>query len=152
MGTRPPAVSLQHVSKCFPDPETRKPRQVVACWSDIPMRDLVEQLVTEYVQRASLGEQHIRACFKRLRQIMERPVGEVITDEKTRQTYRTMLGRRVGDTTLREYYTNPDEPAANIAHWWDAVRRRVLSALQRQGIASSAALLMKESPRGRPAG
>ena len=126
-----------------------EPRKVVACYSDRPLRNLVEQLVREYGQEASLAEQRLRACFARLRQQMDQPLGEAIADETTRHTYRSLLDRLVGDTTLREYYTNPHEPTANIAQWWYAVRRRVLSAAKRQGIASLAALLMNTSSGGR---
>ena len=128
-----------------------EPRRVVGKRSDTLLRHLVEELVTSYVENSPLAEHRIRSCFERLRQHIEQRVGVVIADETTRQTYGAMLERIVGDTTLREYYTNPGEPTANIVQWWYAVRRRVLSALQRQGIASLAALLMKESPRGRTA-
>jgi hypothetical protein len=80
---------------------------------------------------------------------MEASVGEVITDPKTRQIYGALLNRTVGDTTLREYYTNPHAPTANITQWWDAVRRRVLSAVQRRSAGPLVALL-SERIAGRP--
>jgi DNA-directed RNA polymerase specialized sigma24 family protein len=117
------------------------PREVVSRYSETPLRHLVEELMSGYAEKALLAEDRIRLCFERLRQLMEHPVGEVISDPKTQQTYRALLHRTVGNTTLGEYYTHPHEPTANIVQWWDAVRRRVLSTVQRRSAGPLVALL-----------
>ena len=125
-----------------------KPREVVAGYSDTPLRSLVEQFVTAYAQHVPLGEDDLRSSLAGFRQRMECLVDEVLEEGNTRQLYSALLPRRVGDTTLREYYTRADSPTANISHWWHAVRRRVLSAVQQRGSRALFALLQTRAPEG----
>jgi hypothetical protein len=126
-----------------------KPSEVVAHCSDTPLRALAEQFITAYVQKTLLAEPRIRSLFAGFRQRMECPVGEVL-DEKTPQSHSALRGGVVSDTVLREYYTSTKDPAADVSHWWEAVRRRVVSAIQRQRTGPLAALIqILLSPAGR---
>ena len=107
------------------------PRQVVAELSDLPMQDLTKRLSTGYAHESQLPKERIRPCFRQLREQMNRPFWQVVTDPKTQKTYPSLRNRLVGTTTLRDYYTGAtaEQHAADVTKWWDAVKRRLWSAV-----------------------
>jgi hypothetical protein len=105
----------------------------VSEYDAIPLRELVQILTMEFAQHLPLPTDRIHRHFAPLRQCLDRPVREVIEDEKIRQTHSTLLDRQAGETTLADYFTNSAEPTANISHWWYSVRRRLVKAVQEQG-------------------
>jgi RNA polymerase sigma-70 factor (ECF subfamily) len=112
-----------------------KPREVVAKLSAFPLRDIEEQLEVEYVNKSQLTESQVFPCFTQVRQSMDRIVGEVVKEPRTRRTYPHLLRCIVGDTRLQDYYTKQAEEgrADNVVKWWDAVSRRVWSEVQSLG-------------------
>lgn len=108
------------------------PRKIVAELSDILMRDLTERLEIGYVHESQLPKEHVRPCFQQLREQMKHPLRNAVTDLKTRKIYTHLLNHLVGTTTLRDYYTGKtvEQHAADVTKWWDAVKRRVWSAVQ----------------------
>jgi hypothetical protein len=109
-----------------------KPREIVEQCSDVPLKELTEMFVTKYMQMSKVSEDRIRSYFERLRRCMDNTMEEVINDTRTRAIYNALLHRVVGETTLRDYYTHPDTPTADISHWWSAVARRVLMAVRQE--------------------
>jgi RNA polymerase sigma factor (sigma-70 family) len=115
----------------------RRPREVVAEFSSLPLRVIEERLEIDYINNSQLPEGRVLPCFGQLRENLDWTFGEVVKEPRTRKTYPHLLPRVVGETILREYYTKQTEEgqADNIVKWWDAVSRRVWSEVQglRQG-------------------
>lgn len=107
------------------------PRQVVAELSDLPMQNLTERLETGYAHDSQLPKEQIRLCFRHLREQMGHPFWQAVTEPKTQKTYPSLRNCLVGTTTLRDYYTGKtvEHHAADVTKWWDAVKRRVWSAV-----------------------
>jgi hypothetical protein len=96
-----------------------KPGEIVTRLSDIPLRTLAKKLEEDYIN-CGVSRDHVGAYFKALHDQMDLRCYETIKDPHIGETLRDQI---VGDTTLRHYYK--DKPEADIAHWWEAVRRRV---------------------------
>jgi hypothetical protein len=89
----------------------------------------------------------VQSYFAPLRQRMTRTLGEVVKEPRTRQTHKELLDRIVGDTTLRQYYTQAHNPTANISHWCESVYKRARRAIQKQGSAILLRLLQAAERR-----
>ncbi len=55
-------------------------------------------------------------------------------DATSRELFRTLLDRRIGETRLSDYYG--DEPTKSVANWTRLVKNKITKALERQEIAS----------------
>ncbi len=108
------------------------PRKIVAELSEVFVKELEQQLETDYLNISHLPADQVQPCFKKLREQIDQPFCTAVTDLKTRKTYTHLLDRLVGTTTLRDYYTGKtaEQHAADVTQWWDAVKRRVWSAVQ----------------------
>jgi DNA-directed RNA polymerase specialized sigma24 family protein len=113
------------------------PRVIAKEFSDVPLGSLLLRLEEDYMRQSTLSDVLVRDCFKPLQDRMMATVGQTIGDPKGRETYRHLLDRITGDTTLRDYFTAG--PEADIPHWWYAVRRRVLSEAKTRGPGESGA-------------
>jgi RNA polymerase sigma factor (sigma-70 family) len=148
-GASPPHQLMAFGFKLLPGEspqETWKPQKVVAELSALFLRILEEKLEYAYVQTSQLPEARVRCHFERLRQSMDRTLDEVVTERRTRQTYASLLGSIVGGTILQQYYTHTDDPAQDISHWWEAVKRRVWRDVKQQG-ARRLLILLQEAER-----
>ena len=96
-----------------------KPGEIVTSLSDIPLRTLAKKLEEDYIN-CGVSREKVGAYFKALHDQMDLRCYETIKDSHIGETLRDQI---VGDTTLRHHYK--DKPEADIAHWWEAVRRRV---------------------------
>lgn len=118
-----------------------KPRQIAAELSNVPLRVLAERLEQTYLDQSDLPAARIRPAFEPLLNRLDRRFDEVVRDPTTLATYPQLHGQTVGDTTLSDYYTS--EPTANLTQWWHAVKRRVISDLQRRQDGPLAELLLQ---------
>ena len=109
------------------------PRRMVRELSDTSLTLLEQQLEEIYVHTSHLPAERVRGHFTWLRQSMQRRLDEVVTEPRTRQTHTTLLQHHVGPTTFRHYYTHLENPAQDVMHWCEAVKRRVWSEVKRQG-------------------
>lgn len=107
-----------------------KPRQIAAELSNVSLTALADRLEKTYLEQSDLSPARIRPAFEPLRDRLTRRFDEVVRDPTTLATYPHLHSRIVGETTLAEYYTA--EPTANLTQWWHAVKRRVISDLQRR--------------------
>jgi DNA-directed RNA polymerase specialized sigma24 family protein len=108
-----------------------EPRAIVSEYSDSTLKTLGSNLEDKCLAGSMLSGENIRSCFHKLRENLDLPLYAVLEERKTREIYKRMLNRLTGGTRLTDYFT--ESPAANIAHWWSAVERRVQSRLRKQG-------------------
>ena len=101
-----------------------KPGEVVDDLSGRSLRELAQMLEDEYLAKTGLPQDRFRPYFARLR---EKTTGHM------------------GDAALRDYYG--DDPEADIAHWWYAVKRRVWSEARREGQGPLFELIQEEVQR-----
>lgn len=136
-GTSPPhqliAFGFRQLVQDGEPPEAWKPAKMVAELSDIPLRDLSQRLDEAYLKTSQLPRALVQSHFSPVRQSMTHPLREVLKAPLTRQTHTNLLDLIVGDTTLRQYYTHADHPTADISYWCESVRRRVWSAVKKEG-------------------
>ena len=95
------------------------PGEIVASLSVFPLQRLAAMLEAAYLQAArppAYRQARLRSYFAPLHAAMPRTLDEVLCDDKTRCTYRALLARTVGQTTLHDYYTDPtnQQKAANV--------------------------------------
>jgi DNA-directed RNA polymerase specialized sigma24 family protein len=125
------------------------PRRMVHELSDTSLSGLQQRLEDVYIDTSHLPEERVRGHFAWLRHSMQRRIEEVVTEPRTRQTHAALLRRRVGATTFRHYYTHLDNPAQDIMHWCEAVKRRVWSAVKQKGT-GPLFLLLQAAERQKP--
>jgi len=112
-----------------------KLREVVGELSDQRLQILESQLEEEY-RIGALPQIDIRSAFERLRTTMHLRLSEVVHERRTLEAHDSLLDKIVGATILQEYYTTPS-PAADIAHWCETVKVKVLKALRQNGNVSA---------------
>jgi RNA polymerase sigma factor (sigma-70 family) len=105
--------------------------QIVGAFSPRLLRDLGWELEEDCIQVDQLPAARVRACFHKFRQNLERKLNEVLKEGRTRNTWRHLLSRIAGETLLREYYTDSDDPAQNIRQWYSSVWRSVVKEYAR---------------------
>jgi len=108
-----------------------KPRQVVAVLADLPLREAAHRFEAGYVEQSGLPPVQVRRSFQRLQAKLDARFEQVVTDPNTARTYPHLRGTVVGETTLRDYFTDASETgaAADVSHWWHAAVRRLRSEL-----------------------
>lgn len=117
------------------------PQKVVAELSSIPLKQLAECLVQEYLQTSRLPAMRVRGHFAWLLQSMHGPLRDVVQEPRTRQTYTALLDCVVGGTILQQYYTHTHNPTSDISRWLSSVQRRVWSEVRQHGSERLLALL-----------
>lgn len=105
-----------------------KPQQIVKELSHEPLRKLATRLEKDYVQRSQLSPERVGPHFQPLHEKLERPFPEIVTEQRTLDTYpqtnfSRLYDRPSGDTALEDYRTGGLED--NISKWCDSVMRRV---------------------------
>lgn len=108
-----------------------KPSEIVEELSDRPLRGLAARLEADY--RAAVPIPAVRAAFSPLLEKLDRPLGDLIEDPRTRRGNESLLARVAGDTTLADYYPDAGNAEAAVTRWWDAVKRAVFSEIRREG-------------------
>jgi len=106
-----------------------KPSEVVSELSDLPLREAARRLEADYASASTITRGRVASWFTSMHQSMDKKFSQVVIDQKTLETYPGLLDRVVGDTKLSDYYLT--EASANVAHWWEAVRRRSLTELSK---------------------
>jgi DNA-directed RNA polymerase specialized sigma24 family protein len=110
-----------------------KPKGIVEDLSPRQLAVLEDKLEADYVATSTLGEDRIHARFRLLRGNLLRPLGDILTEPKTVEICKGFLNSRTGETILNQYFTH--DPPQEIAHWCQAVTRRVASEIaHRKGI------------------
>jgi RNA polymerase sigma factor (sigma-70 family) len=101
-----------------------KPQAIVEELSLHPLKQVEKTLEDEYLSTSRLSASVVRTRFQKLRECMSRRLDDVVKEIRTREVCREFLESVVGETLLRQYYTH--EPAQEISHWCQAVRRRIV--------------------------
>jgi RNA polymerase sigma factor (sigma-70 family) len=107
-----------------------EPRRIAAYLGPDSLEAIEAKLETGCIDESELDAEFISACFTPLRDRLQRTLGSLISDQRTRLRYRQLLERVAGRTVLREYFSAA--PADDISHWWYSVRRRFLEAAARR--------------------
>jgi DNA-directed RNA polymerase specialized sigma24 family protein len=107
-----------------------EPRRIAANLGREALEAIEGTLEKGCIEDSDLDAELICACFAPLRERLSRPLGSLISDQRTRQRYRQLLERMVGRTALHEYFSSA--PTDDISHWWYSVRRRFLEAAARK--------------------
>lgn len=100
-----------------------KPRKIIEKLSDVLLRQLYSRLHEDYLIESKLPDKEIAPCFSRLEQKMDLLVDKVISDPSLRDKLKPLLNRKVGDTTLRDYYGK--DASHSISDWCDKVNKRL---------------------------
>jgi RNA polymerase sigma factor (sigma-70 family) len=118
----------------FRSPLEWEPRRIVAKLSTSTLSALAERLETDYLNISHLPEERARPHFARLHATMSVEFSAFARAAKTRDTYQHLLARKVGETTLQEYYTGKRKGYADeVADWCSKVRSRVWSVVAERG-------------------
>lgn len=106
------------------------PKKIVEKLSSLTLRKLCEKLIEEYRNESLLPIERIEEFFQSLKVRMENRVDEIL-DETSRKVYKEILKKRVGETTLKEYFGK--DPEHNISDWSDKVKKRVFRIWKGRG-------------------
>jgi DNA-directed RNA polymerase specialized sigma24 family protein len=106
-----------------------RPQELVKESSNISLGEMEIEFEKKYIEHIPAESDLVRGALSRLRKSLDRCFSDVVSDPATVAMYPQLSSKRVGDTTLAQYYR--DDPEQNVAHWVYAVRRRTVAALGR---------------------
>ena len=101
-----------------------KPRRIVSDLGTDRVVSVEARLESELEKESDLSAATVGACFDTLRLRLASPLGDLLTDLRTRNRYDGLLERLVATTVLQEYFSN--DPAGDISAWWWGVHRQVV--------------------------
>jgi DNA-directed RNA polymerase specialized sigma24 family protein len=111
-----------------------KPRKIVSELADIPFKQLVDILIKDYLAASHLPEGLVTYLFWPLSSTMQQSVNQVLDDEISKNTYKAILDKQVGETCLRAYFGQ--DAVHNISDWTYKVRSRVIRYFKKKQIKS----------------
>lgn len=108
-----------------------KPAEIVTELSPEILIALLERVEGEYARVVRLSS--VATLLQPLHDRLERQLGEIVEDPRTRKLYEGLEQRVAAYIALREFFVSGDDPAANVTRWWDSLKRAVFAELRASG-------------------
>lgn len=103
------------------------PREVVSQLTSHNLESLARLVEENYLKRVPTHA--VREAFAILHQRLSCRLAEVQVDPRTRRAYAQVQDRVLATTELSAYLRSVSRPEDDVVHWWDAVKKVMLSEL-----------------------